>query len=314
MTQGLAEWSSAAWVESAVSWLDDRLVAAGAARTGPVTQPRLRAWGTVLCAPTTRGPVWLKAPAPETAFEVALYELLASVAPDRVLEPIAVDVSRGFVLLPDGGPALLDDDFTGLATMLARYGELQRALASHVDNLLAFGLADMRPAAMPARFDEALAVAHRIATADDRAALDRIAGLRPRFDEWCARLAASPVPASIDHNDLHAGNIFAAGTIYDWGDSVVAHSFASMLVALGCLGFPHDDPVVARLRDAYLEPFIDLAPRAELAGEVEVACRVGKVARALVWERAVRLDPGDFARAPLRTLLALEAGALSLRP
>jgi len=313
-----ATWSAPAQVGAAVSWLDDRLAAAGATRTGPVAPPRLRAWGMVLGAPTTRGPVWLKVPAPQTAFEVALYELLAAVAPGGVLEPIAVDVSRGFVLLPDGGTALRDDDFAGLAAALARYGELQRALASHVDTLLGFGLADMRPPAMPARFDEALAVAERIATASDRAALDRIAGLRPRFGEWCARLAASPVPASIDHNDLHPGNIFASGTVYDWGDSVVAHPFASMLMALGFLGFRHGlgpgDPVVTRLRDAYLEPFTDLAPPAELAGEVEVACRVAKVARALVWERAVRLEPGDFARAPLETLLALDAGWLTLGP
>ncbi|HEV7647160.1 MAG TPA: hypothetical protein VGP26_03270 [Actinophytocola sp.] len=42
-----------------------------------------------------------------------------------------------------------------------------------------------------------------------------------------------------------------------------------MLVALGFLHFRHGmtaaDPVLARLRDAYLEPFTDLAPRAELA-------------------------------------------------
>jgi hypothetical protein len=297
------------WLAAAVTWLDGRLTAAGAARTGPVTRPRRRAWGTVLSAPTTRGPVWLKAPAPQTAFEVALYELLAAVAPGRVLEPIAVDVARGFVLLPDGGPALPPDDVAGLAAALARYGELQRTLASHVDTLLGLGLADMRPAAMPARFGEALAVARRLATADDRPALDRVAGLRPRFAGWCARLAASPVPASIDHNDLHAGNVFATGTVYDWGDSVIAHPFASMLMALGYGDFRRTGPVVGRLLDAYLEPFTDLAPRAELAGEVAVACRVATVARALVWERAVRLEPGDFARAPLETLLLLVADA-----
>jgi phosphotransferase family enzyme len=313
---GLIDWTSAEWRAAAESWLDERLAVAGIERTGPVTQPRVRAWGTVLTAPTVRGPVWLKAPAPETVFEVALYELLGSVVPGRVLDPIAVDVSRGWVLLPDGGPVIANDDFAALARMLSSYGELQQAVASHVDDLLSLGVADMRPAAMPARFEEALEVARRSATDEDRPALDRIAGMRAEFGEWCARLAESPVPVSIDHNDLHPGNVFASGTVYDWGDSVVAHSFTSMLIALGYLNVRHGlgpgDPVVERVRDAYLEPFTDLAPRAELVAEIEVACRVAKVARALTWERAVRLDPGDFARAPLETLLGLEAHWMSL--
>jgi hypothetical protein len=322
-----AVWSDAAWLAEATSWLDDRLAAAGAARTGAVRQPCLRPWGTVLTAPTTRGPVWLKAPGRHTVFEVALYELLAAVVPDRVLEPIAIDTARGWVLLPDGGPTVPDDDVDALIPVLARYGELQRALMSHVDGLLSLGLTDMRPAAMPVRFAEALAVAREYVgthgTPEDRAALGRVARLRGEFGEWCARLAGSPAPASIDHNDLHPGNVFATGTrFYDWGDAVVSHPFASMHMALGFLhfrhGLPAGDPVVARVRDAYLEPFTDLAPRAQLAGEVELACRVGKVARALTWDRAVRApgyeQAGEFARAPLESLLALRADWISLGP
>jgi len=306
------------------AWLDEQLADAGISRTGAVRVERERAWGTVLTAPTTGGPVWLKAPGPDTVFEVALYELLGSVVPDRVPVPLAVDMSRGWLLLPDGGEPLPDDDPAALTSVLAAYGAMQRDLSSHVDGLLAAGLADMRPAAMPDRFTEALDVTGRyVAThgaPGDRSALDRIARLRPRFDEWCARLAESPVPASIDHNDLHPGNVFAAGPrFYDWGDAVVAHPFASMLVALGFLHFRHGapaaDPLLARARDAYLEPFTDLAPRASLVAEVELACRVGKVARALTWDRAVRATgyDGEFGRAPLETLLALDADWFSLQ-
>jgi len=310
-------WSSSAWLAEATSWVDGRLSAAGIARTGPVTQPRVRAWGTVLTAPTDQGPVWLKAPGPRTAFEVPLYELLARLVPDRVLVPIATDTTRGWVLLPDGGPTLGESDrdtvLTGLEQVLPSYAVLQRDLASHVDELLGFGVADMRPAAMPARFDEAVAAA-RGRTGDE---VDEIVPLRPEFVSWCEELAASPVPPSLDHNDLHPYNVFAEGTrFYDWGDSVVAHPFASMLVALGFLRRVLDlpEPVLHRLRDAYLEPFTDLAPRATLAAEVELACRVAKPARALVWHRAIPLDDdGDFARAPLETLLATREDWLSLR-
>jgi hypothetical protein len=300
---GPALWSTPEWIADATSWMDSALAAAGLRRTGPVTQPHLRGWGTVLTAPTGQGPVWLKAPAPRTAFEVPLYELLGRLVPDRVLTPIAVDLDRDWLLLPDGGPTL--HDLSGgdaeLAEILPRYGELQRDLAGQVETLLASGLADMRAHAMPARFEEALEVARRRAAGeDDRAAIEAVAAMRPEFTEWCRRLAASPVPSSLDHNDLHPANVLADGTrFYDWGDAVVAHPFASMLVTLN---FVEDVP---RLRDAYLEAFTDLAPRAELVAEVELACRVSKAARVLVWERGLAADPTGFERAPLLSLLAV---------
>jgi hypothetical protein len=100
---------------------------------------------------------------------------------------------------------------------------------------------------------------------------------------------------------------------YDWGDSVIAHPFASMLLTLGMirlqLEVAADDPAVTRPRDAYLEVFGGLASHGELVEELELACRVGKVGRALSWERAVRLqgdqDAGGFADAPLRALETL---------
>jgi hypothetical protein len=181
----------------------------------------------------------------------------------------------------------------------------------------------MRPAALPERLDEAVeavgAYLGRHATDDDRAALARVTATRPAVVEWCEQLASGPVPASLDHHDLHAWNVLVTPSgrpqFYDWGDSVVAHPFTSMLVTLGFLRLhqqlPDGDPRLLRVRDAYLEAFGDLGPRAELITELDLACRVGKIARALVWLRALRPqgfeNAGDFQRAPLQTLAALLA-------
>ncbi|WP_116949117.1 phosphotransferase [Jiangella endophytica] len=321
-------WSSAEWLATATGWLDDRLAAAGRVRSGPVTQPHLRPWGTVLTAPTDRGPVWLKAPGPESAFEVPLYRLLAKVAPDRVLVPIAADVDRDWLLLPDGGTPLGDgvpaDQLPGaVAAIVPLYAELQRALAGQIGDLLAFGLADLRPNGLPDRLDEAVEAIGRYlgrhADDDDRAALRRVADARPSVVTWCERLAAGVVPASVDHNDLHVWNVLTTPSggprFYDWGDAVVAHPFASMLVTLGFLRselrLADDDPRILRVRDAYLEAFSDLGSPAGLVTELELACRVGRIGRSLVWLRAVRADgferAGAFARAPLQTLAALLA-------
>jgi hypothetical protein len=312
---GIEVWSSPPWRARAVAWLDEQLAASGLARTGEVEQ-RVRPWATVLRAPTTAGVVWLKAPGPGTRAEVRLYEVLRRVVPARVLIPLAIDATRGWLLLPDGGTALARQAdeaavIAALAAALPQYGQLQRDLAPHLGELLAAGVPDMRPAIMPRRFDEALAAIDLEATARER-----LRAFRPTFEGWCERLASAPGTASLDHNDLHAGNVFvdAAGgaRFYDWGDSVVAHPFASLLVALGPLRRPGDDRDVLRLRDAYLEAFTDLAPRPALVETVELACQVAKVARALTWHRAlVQLPPHDhgvYAGAAQACLDALLAG------
>ncbi len=320
---GPAVWSTNAWRAGATRWLDARLEAAGIARTGTVAQPRLRPWGTVLRVPTTKGTVWLKATAPATAFEVALYPILHAHAPDAVLEPIAIDAKRGWLLLPDGGVHLgdvLEGDalVDAMAVILPRYAELQRALAPAVDAMLAAGVADMRPATLPGRFDEALALTGALAQTHGsdthRIMHARIAAARPAVAEWSERLAASPVPPSIDHDDLHPRNVLIRSAtaidtarFHDWGDCVVAHPFTSALVALRAmqagLEVGPEDPALLRLRDAYLEPFGDLGTHAELVETLETACHAGKIVRALVWQRAIGTMPageaGGFADAPL---------------
>lgn len=312
-------------LEEATRWIDVALARTGRQRTGPLESVRTRPWGEIARAESNQGPVWLKAPGRTTAFEVPLYELLSRRAPEAILVPLAVSRRRGWVLLPEGGPPLGETAegealIEGLIAALERYGRLQRALAGDVDGLLAVGVEDMRPAAMPARFGEAVAAGERYlaahGSAEDRAALDRAVDQREAFLDRCNELATRPGGASLDHNDLHPWNILgrardpATLRFYDWGDSVLAHPFAAMLVPLGFIErlAPAE---LERGRDAYLATFDDLAAPDELVDTLELACHVAKVARALTWERALLTadDPddvdGEFARAPLVSLASV---------
>lgn len=300
---GTETWNSPEWRADALAWLDERLAEAGIQRTGDVAHEQVRSWAAVLKVPTTAGPVWLKASGPSTAFEVPLYRLLQEANSPVVLRPIAVDSDRAWIVLPDGGQPL-GKQRTGealveaLVTLLPRYGDLQRQMMPRADALLAIGVPDMRPISIPDRYREALAlVAQFVATGgneEDREQLTRVADLHARVEEWSDRLNASPGDPTLDHSDLHTWNILlpASGsldeaTFFDWGDSIVAHPFTSMLVALRMvrwqLKVESDDPGIIRIRDAYLEAFSDLAPHAELVATVERACHLGKIGRALTW-------------------------------
>lgn len=329
--RGVTVWSTAAWRDAATAWLDSGLATVDRERTGPVEQTRIFPWSTILTAPTAEGPVWFKAGGDATRYEAGLYQLLVEVAPRFVLHPLAIDSDRGWLLLPDAGAPVLpkgapvDALLDVLSRALPDYAALQRSMMSQVDAMLAASVRDMRPTALPQVFDEMLAATgtyvDRYGTEEDRRLWERTAALRPAVVDGCARLAASAVPVSLDHNDLHTANIRAGGTsadayrFYDWGDSGVAHPFASMVVCLGVLvdyyDIAIDDPRLLAVRDAYLGPFTDLAPLPDLVRDLELACRVGRIGRALTWQLVAMSDPGgpdgpgEFARDPFRVLSSL---------
>src|SRR5688572_33315244 len=95
---GVEVWSTPEWREDARAWIDERLAGVSIERTGPAEQPHVRPWATALWVPTSAGRIWLKAAGPETAFEIALYEVVSRIAPERVLVPLATDAERGWML------------------------------------------------------------------------------------------------------------------------------------------------------------------------------------------------------------------------
>jgi hypothetical protein len=107
------------------------------------------------------------------------------------------------------------------------------------------------------------------------------------IDELCERLAASGIPDTIQHDDLHDGQVFVqdgAVRVFDWGDAVVSHPFLSMSVALeGVIAWGLDDvqgsEELAPYRAAYLGPFERFASRPELEGALDAALRLGWVSR-----------------------------------
>jgi aminoglycoside phosphotransferase (APT) family kinase protein len=104
----------------------------------------------------------------------------------------------------------------------------------------------------------------------------------------CDELAADAMPATIQHDDLHMGNVYVRDErlrILDWGDSSIAHPFASLVVTFRFLeeinGLAPDDPWFRRLRDAYLEPWGGTG----LDGTFALALRVGTFAHTFAWAR-----------------------------
>ncbi|MEU4161557.1 phosphotransferase [Actinoplanes sp. NPDC026670] len=171
-------------------------------------------------------------------------------------------------------------------SMLQAYSALQRATVAHVDQLRALGVPDQRVSLLPGL------LAGLLAEPDVAAGLDpRVPALSGDFARWCAELDADGVPAALQHDDLHDNNVFPDLRFFDWGDASVGHPFGTLLVTLNVMHDALDaadrPAALERLRDAYLEPWSDLADLPALRRSATLACRVTRVSRALSWQRGL---------------------------
>ncbi len=279
-----SRWDDPAWLAGAHAWIDARLADLGRTRTGPIEQPHNYPWSTVLRAPTDNGPVWFKANTEQLAQEAALVELLSEARPDCVPALLTRDAARGWMLMPDAGQRLRDlppeeANLDAWREVLPRYASLQLDLVDRVDQLLAIGVPDRRLPTLAQGYAR---------TIDTVRAEARFHDARALVDELIDRLAAFEIPETIQHDDLHDGQVFRKDGrewILDWGDACISHPFFTLSVTLeGVLAWGLDDVEnsvdTGPFRDAYLAPFV-AAYGARVAAAVEPALRLGWVCRAI---------------------------------
>ncbi|WP_405682720.1 phosphotransferase [Streptomyces sp. NBC_00057] len=291
-------WEQEAWREEALGWVERGLAAHGLRETGQ-RKVRLRPWSVLVRLPVEgREAVWFKANPPASAFEAGLTEALARWVPEYVLKPLAVDAGRGWSLLPDGGALFRNvlDSTRGTADPraweepLRQYAGMQRALVPYAEEIELLGVPNARTTALPEIFDRVVDGNTALEPTD----LKALRELRPRLAEWCEELAGAGIADTLDHSDLHDGQLFASTpgrfTFFDWGDAAVTHPFCSFLVPARAARERFGPEVLPRLRDAYLEPWEgDGRTKAELRRAVSLAWRLGAIGRACSWGR---LFPG----------------------
>lgn len=151
--------------------------------------------------------------------------------------------------------------------------------------------------------DEAIWDPARVGEADRAtaaAARTRLRALIPWVSDTSARLAASDIAPTLQHDDLHGGNIFltpAGPRVFDWGDASLAHPFLTLTSTLNSIayrtGLATDGSELGRVRDAYLAAWTDRQPIAELRRTADLALDLGRISRAGAWARAQEGVPVD---------------------
>ncbi|HSS68770.1 MAG TPA: phosphotransferase [Nocardioidaceae bacterium] len=297
-------WRDPDWLRTAYEWIELQLGRLGLVRTGDIEQPHVYVWSTVMRVPTDQGDVWFKANMDVLRHEAAVASLLSADQPDLVAPPLAVDLNTGWMLMSDAGRRLREvipeeRSLHRWLDVLPRYAELQIAFSDRVDELLDVGVPDLRMATLPAKYE-------RLVTEID--VEQRFRDAVPHVRALCERLSEFGVPETIQHDDLHDGQVFVrdgSELVMDWGDACVSHPFFTLSVTLeGVIAWGLDDEEDSEdlrpYRDAYLAPF---AARfdGDLAAAVDVALRLGWAARAVNGH-----VPGDDERTRTRLRMFLD--------
>lgn len=277
-------WRDPQWLARVRDWIDGRLDELGTARTGPVLQPHVYPWSTVLRVPTAAGDVWFKANADSLRHEAAVVTRIAARRPDAVPPPLAADLDTGWMLMADAGQTLRvvsqrEQSLDRWYDVLPLYAAVQLDLADDVDDLLALGVPDRRLATLPQAYARIV---------DEVGAGRRFRDAAPMVADLCAELAQYGLPELLQHDDLHDAQVFVRDgrhLIMDWGDACVSHPFFTLSVALeGGLAWGLDDVRdsvdTAPFRDAYLAPYAERFT-GDLVAATRVALRLGWVCRAV---------------------------------
>jgi hypothetical protein len=288
-------WARRGWFSMVSTWIDQQLQRLGVRRVGHFDQ--LRTWerSCVLRVPTTRGLLYFKALPAMFAHEIHLIEVLAVRYPHNVVEVLAVDHERYWLLMADMGSQSLSQvsDLDRWEEALRLFARIQITSADMVEELVALGCPDRRIEALSNQIDPLLTELQRYPglSAEDVAALHSLA---PTLKEACAQLAHYSLPATLEHGDFWPSNVLLleVGYVYlDWSDSSVAHPFFCLTLFLELEDVPDDlaqlPDLVTRLRDAYLEAWAAYAPPGDILAAFELAQAIAPLHHALTYHQVI---------------------------
>lgn len=237
--------------------------------------------------------------------EARLSALLAERHPSLVPNVLAIDLAEKWLLMRDiGGEALRErPNVRRYETALRQYAQLQRQEVDQIEIYLSYGIPDRRPGKLK---DEIRTYLPDLCTGLDRHQAEAVFALEDELLAMCDELATG-LPMSLEHGDLHGGNIFWRKRtddlcILDWGDATITHPFFSVRVFWNALYdlLPEDDEIVwyeqiQTMRAVYLEAWTGVAPEDVLWRHLLIAEELGCVYRALSWHLYVTKYRHDVA-------------------
>jgi len=283
----LVPWARRGWHGEAVAWVDEQLAVLGRRPLGPLEQYAISSISAVLRVATDGGEAYFKAVPPLFGHEPALTRELERRHGNRIVSVLATDESRGWMLTADHeGAELEGEDVEALRAIVVAYARIQIAWVGDSSRLAALGCPERALDALEGELGPTLADDQLLSrlSPEERARLPALSErLRPAFD----RLRTHEIPATLEHGDLHGGNLALrpdGPVFFDWTDGCVSMPFFS-LVPL----FVEEEPSDAAqlIRDAYLDPWFGEVPSDALLEAFELSQELGVLHQAVGYRRII---------------------------
>src|SRR5262249_31565253 len=158
-------------------------------------------------------------------------------------------------------------------------------LAEDATERIALGAPDKRPATVSAEYAGLVERVGRHNNMD----IERLRALASELESLTDALA-SPLPATLIHEELHETNIFVRNgrpRLLDWGEAAISHPFAGLVNTLRDIAFRRrlkpNGREMLHLRSVYLEPWTSFASPRELSELFDRGYVLGTLCRALTW-------------------------------
>lgn len=278
-------WARPGWLAVAAAWLETSVAEAGLQQTAAVEVVEQWPLSSVLRCATDGGRVYMKAVFSTFGHEPALTQALAKEHSALVPEVLAVDVTRGWMLMRELSGSLIGDQ--GVETwgdaLLAAAG-VHLAWSDRTSELFELGAHDRRLAALAVEIGSAFEAAG-IAGSEQAVA---------QLESRCAELGEGPLPQTLVHGDLHPWNVMVDADelrIFDWSDACVSHPLFDLPTFLQRAD---DEGARGSMLDAYLGAWADLAPLDELRATYQLALPLAHVHHAISYLRINEaLEPDD---------------------
>jgi len=262
--------------------------------------------------------VFVKAVTSISQSEGALSQHLTYIFPQLVPEVVAVHPVHPWLMLLEipGHPLRDAPDQVQYEVALREYAQLQQRMSHELDTFLKMGIPDRRPSILKQEIESTLAEMSLGLESKQR---EEVLVLQPELLSMCDELE-SGIPMSLDHGDLHGGNIFwkpenNLPVILDWGDATVTHPFLSVRVFWNTLFdlLPEEGDAlwmqkIREMREVYLKEWAHVASKEVLERHIRIAEELGCVYRAISWHTYVtthRRDKKDSSDKPAQWLKLL---------
>lgn len=317
------QWAEPQWRADVDSWIDATLEEFEVSRTEETQWGRTRLWSIQANVPTDAGKLWFKAPCPGLSAEGNVTSFLNSVDEAHFAFPLNVNHETGWFLLPDYGDNLttLPSPFPDLwALILQDFARAQLGLVGLDDQVFDQGMPILDPVWIMTHLEQQL-ILHAALPSEHPLFIQ--AELAEKLDQNfqslhqdAALLQSAGIPLSLDHNDLHRGNVMLPLEegdplrFMDLADSYWSHPFGTLSVPVRwmCDEFScePDDERITKVIQTYLEQWSDYGTVAELTELVAPAIRLSGIAQHGVWMRilddADEQDMRDYGNVPLDIL------------